>query len=212
MNEAFTGGRFSVAKAAHRRDESSVTATLQGPSRGAKPAATFQVGNQRAAGGAGAGTRAVDRGKGFVPKPRVRGKLAAAGALGAAGAGAAYGHHRHVSKAFGIEVSKDATTVKPKPNAKPTGGRVAAGAGFGWGHAAVAAKKGQKLRAVGSSAGHEFAGNVGGSAIGARVGRAGGQKGVAAGAVVGGVAGAVGGRVRSVYTNSAKGRFKPQGS
>jgi hypothetical protein len=113
--------------------------------------------------------------------------------------------------AFGIEhggISKAELNVKP--NAKPNGGRMATGTYFGWMHSAAAGRKGAKLKAVGSSAGHGVVGDLAGTSVGRTLGGIGGAKGRAIGGALGAGAGMLGGQARAVVTNSRKGRYKPE--
>jgi hypothetical protein len=112
-----------------------------------------------------------------------------------------------MTSAFGIEHDY---VSKAEPNAKPSSGRMATGAYFGWGHSAVAGRKGAKLKAVGSSLGHGIVGNAAGGAAGSAIGSLGGEKGRVIGAALGSTSGLLAGNARAVVTNSRKGRYKPE--
>lgn len=105
--------------------------------------------------------------------------------------------------AFGVDLT--AADVIAKADDKPSTGRYAAGTAFGAYHAAAAGKKGQKLKAVGSTMGHQATGYLGGAAAGAALGR-----GRLLPTAVGASAGALAGSARAVHSNQAHGRYKPQ--
>lgn len=159
------------------------------------------------------------------------GTIAAGGGLLALGAGRAAYHgqrqNAHTRRAqaarqqrnssigksaFGVEdprLVKADSSNREYPRA--TAGRLATGTAFGWGHSAVAGKKGRKLGAVGSSLGHSVSGSAAGGIAGAGVGQlVGGARGRRLGVVAGGSLGYYAGNHVAVRANQRKGRLKAQ--